>query len=179
MSELLARTQFFPGREPITTHDYEPSDADRENMYEAIEQARRALAAGDNPIGAVLWEPSSGMKWKGQTEEIRRGDAEAHAEKLVYRDLIAERPEYGHDLSTFCMYSPAEPCVGCSHLVDQVNLGILFIAATRDDASGFFRKKKIRMENILAGSERSFTVISGLLAVEALELLTATNRIHR
>lgn len=180
MPQLLERTDFLPGdREPIMTIDYEPSEFDIRCMEIAIQIAKDARDAGDNPIGAVLAQPSTGQIFQRQTEEFRQGNVEAHAEKLAYTDLITEHPQYGHDLSTWAMYSIAEPCVGCAHLVDQTNLGILHFAAWRHEAPDFFREKEIRMYNILKGSGRSFVVISGLMKAEALKLLVPENKRHR
>jgi len=79
-------------------------------MGEALDQARRALAAGEVPIGAVLVIDDA-IVARGYNQPISACDPTAHAEILVLRD--AARAIGNYRLTNADLYVTLEPCLMC------------------------------------------------------------------
>jgi tRNA(adenine34) deaminase len=80
-------------------------------MELALEQARRALAHGDVPVGAVLVREGSVLA-SARNERERRGDPTAHAEVLALR--AGARALGTWRLTGTTLYVTLEPCVMCA-----------------------------------------------------------------
>ena len=80
-------------------------------MRQALVEARKALAAGEIPIGAVVvFEKQIIGRGHNQTEQLR--DVTAHAEMLA---LTAAANYLGNKYLTDCtLYVTVEPCVICA-----------------------------------------------------------------
>ena len=80
-------------------------------MRQALAEARKALAAGEIPIGAVVvFEKQLIGRGHNQTEQLR--DVTAHAEMLA---LTAAANYLGNKYLTDCtLYATVEPCVMCA-----------------------------------------------------------------
>ena len=79
-------------------------------MAEALEQARRALAAGEVPIGAVLVIDDA-IVARAFNQPISACDPTAHAEVLVLRE--AARIVGNYRLTAADVYVTLEPCLMC------------------------------------------------------------------
>ena len=88
----------------------EPTD-DRRFMAMAIEEARRAAAQGEVPVGAVLVAGGEVLASRGNERE-RLHDPTAHAEMLVLRDAAALLG--GWRLQDTTLYVTLEPCAMCA-----------------------------------------------------------------
>ena len=96
-------------------------------MRQALAEARRALAAGEIPIGAVVvLEREIIGRGYNQTEQLR--DVTAHAEMLA---LTAAANFLGNKYLTHCtLYVTVEPCVMCAGASAWAQLGgVVFGAA--------------------------------------------------
>ncbi|WP_223648609.1 nucleoside deaminase [Hymenobacter psoromatis] len=96
-------------------------------MQQALAEARRALAAGEIPIGAVVvLEREIIGRGYNQTEQLR--DVTAHAEMLA---LTAAANFLGNKYLTHCiLYVTVEPCVMCAGASAWAQLGgVVFGAA--------------------------------------------------
>jgi len=80
-------------------------------MAVALEEARRAAAAGEVPVGAVLVVDGEILAQRGNERERRR-DPTAHAEMLVLRDGAAIVG--GWRLKEATLYVTIEPCPMCA-----------------------------------------------------------------
>lgn len=169
--DTLPATIYTPNG--VQHYDYIVSPADYDRMDQALEEAQRALDAGDSPIGSMLVTPNN--VYPTRTTEFSDNDLFGHAEM---NGVKAARTEVGRDLSKCILYTTAEPCVGCSYILDKGQLGMLVIAASRDDAPEFFRKRDITLDTIWSKSRRTLTVVKGLRVVEAASLLTASTKRH-
>lgn len=89
---------------PAQTDDYRI-------MALAIEEARRAAAQGEVPVGAVLVVGGEIVAARGNERE-RRHDPTAHAEMLVLRDGAAIVG--GWRLQEATIYVTLEPCAMCA-----------------------------------------------------------------
>lgn len=155
------------------SYDYVPTDDDCRYMDMALEQAGEAMRGGDSPIGATLVTPAG--VYVAQTTEFREGNLLGHAELNAIKQAQEER---GRFLGQCVLYTTAEPCVMCSYALDKGQLGMLVVAATREDAPDFFRKRSTTLHDIWGESRRTLTVVRGLRRVEAARLLTANAKRH-
>jgi tRNA(adenine34) deaminase len=87
-----------------------PEDA--EAVRAALAQARLAGAAGDVPIGAVVFDTAGVVIGTGFNERERRHDPTAHAEVLALRAAGAARGEW--QLTGCTLAVTLEPCTMCA-----------------------------------------------------------------
>lgn len=81
-------------------------------MRLALEEARRAEAAGDTPVGAVLLDPDGVVVAAAGNRREQLRDPTAHAEILVLRAAAENRQDWrllGHTLVV-----TLEPCAMCA-----------------------------------------------------------------
>ena len=83
---------------------------DEEFMQAALEQAQRALAAGEVPIGAVVVVDGR-IVGRGFNQPISAVDPTAHAEVLALR--AAARHTGNYRLTGATVYVTVEPCLMC------------------------------------------------------------------
>ena len=79
-------------------------------MHAALEEARRGLAAGEVPIGAVVVVDGR-IVARAYNQPIGAVDPTAHAEMLVLRD--AARVVGNYRLTDATVYVTVEPCLMC------------------------------------------------------------------
>jgi len=110
-------------------------------MEEALKEARKALAAGEVPVGAVVvCQGRIVARAHNQTEQLK--DATAHAEMLA---ITAAAHGLGSKYLNECtLYVTLEPCVMCAGALHWVQLEKLVYGA--DDVQRGFSKVK---ENLL------------------------------
>jgi tRNA(adenine34) deaminase len=84
---------------------------DAEFMGEALSEARRALAAGEVPVGAVL-VLADAIVGRGYNRPIALSDPTAHAEILALR--AAGRETGNYRLAGATLYATVEPCAMCA-----------------------------------------------------------------
>jgi tRNA(adenine34) deaminase len=84
---------------------------DRRFMALAVEEARRAGARGEVPVGAVLVAEGEVLAARGNERE-RLHDPTAHAEMLALRDAAALAG--GWRLQEATLYVTLEPCAMCA-----------------------------------------------------------------
>jgi tRNA(adenine34) deaminase len=87
------------------------SENDEQWMRQALELARRAGAAGEVPVGAVLVKDGS-VVGRGSNGPIARHDPSAHAEIQALRD--AGRRLTNYRLPGTTLYCTLEPCPMCA-----------------------------------------------------------------
>ena len=83
---------------------------DERHIRRALELARKAAAAGDVPIGAVL--VCGEVVLEAKNEKEARPDATAHAEMLLLREASQRLGAWR--LSDATIYVTKEPCVMCA-----------------------------------------------------------------
>jgi tRNA(Arg) A34 adenosine deaminase TadA len=89
-----------------------PSNADRETfMRAALDEARKALAAGEVPVGAVLTLDGRIIA-RGYNQPISATDPTAHAEVVVLRQAAKALGNYR--LTDTVLYVTVEPCLMCA-----------------------------------------------------------------
>src|SRR5262249_21163800 len=106
-------------------------DADLEFMQQALEEARRAVTAGEVPIGAVVVHNATIIARSGN-RTIRDGDPTAHAEIVVIREAACALGNYR--LAGTTLYVTIEPCSMCAGAIIQARIPRLVYGC--DDPKG-------------------------------------------
>ncbi|MGE4243027.1 tRNA adenosine(34) deaminase TadA [Ramlibacter sp.] len=84
---------------------------DRDFMARALDEARRSLAAGEVPVGAVVVRDGE-IVATGHNQPIARNDPTAHAEIVALRAAAAKLGNYRLDGCE--LYVTLEPCAMCA-----------------------------------------------------------------
>ncbi|MGQ9688823.1 MAG: tRNA adenosine(34) deaminase TadA [Desulfobaccales bacterium] len=86
--------------------------SDEDYMAKALEEARRALAAGEVPVGAVLVGEEGDVLAQAHNFPISLKDPTAHAEILALRQAAEILGNYR--LPDTTLYVTMEPCLMCT-----------------------------------------------------------------
>ena len=137
-----------------------------------MNQARRAAAAGEVPVGAVLVRSGIALA-RGHNRTIADSDPTAHAEIVALR--AAAKSDGDHRVGG-TLYVTLEPCSMCMGAMIQARVERLVFAA-RDPKAGaavslYSLGSDVRLNHRFATSE-------GLLADESAELLRTFFRSRR
>lgn len=90
--------------------------ADDERLVRAaLDEARRALATGDVPVGAVVVGPDGEVVGRGRNAREATGDPTAHAEVLALREAAERLGRWRLDDCTLAV--TLEPCAMCAGAV--------------------------------------------------------------
>jgi tRNA(adenine34) deaminase len=109
-----------------------PAATHEEGMALALEQARRAEAHGDVPIGAAILRDGEPLATAGNERELRR-DPTAHAEILAIR--AAAEALGGWRLPGTTLYVTLEPCAMCAGAIVLARIPTVVIG-TPDPKAG-------------------------------------------
>lgn len=136
-------------------------------MREALEDARRGLAAGEVPIGAVLVIDDR-IVARAYNQPISTSDPTAHAEMLVLRD--AGKAAANYRLNGATLYVTVEPCLMC--------VGALVHARVREVVYGAAEPKTGALVSAvcaleLRGINHRFDVVGGVCEEECRALMQA------
>lgn len=134
-------------------------------MARALEQARRAEAAGEVPVGAVVIRDGE-VIGSGYNRPIELGDPSAHAEMLAIREAAARMGNYRLPGAT--LFVTMEPCVMCAGLIVNARIARLVFGA-RDLRFGGVRSKFRLADSPLLNHR--VEVVEGVLGVESTALL--------
>ncbi|MEZ5891991.1 MAG: nucleoside deaminase [Parvularculaceae bacterium] len=101
--------------------------ADETMMARALGEARKAAAAGEAPIGAVIVDASGDVLAAAGNAPISTSDPTAHAEIRVLREAAAKLGNYR--LSGTTLYVTLEPCAMCAGAISMARVARLVVAA--------------------------------------------------
>ncbi|HEY2068030.1 MAG TPA: nucleoside deaminase [Rhizomicrobium sp.] len=105
---------------------------DGEAIALALEEAKRAGARGEVPVGAVLVGANGAVLAQDGNRIVERHDPTAHAEMLVLRTAAAK---LGNErLGGTTLYVSLEPCAMCAGALSLARVSRLVFAA--DDPKG-------------------------------------------
>jgi tRNA(adenine34) deaminase len=148
-------------------------DGDHERFMDlALEQARRGLAAGEVPIGAVVVAGGS-VAGEGFNRPIGGVDPTAHAEILALRAAAALLGNYRLPGAT--LYVTLEPCLMCVGAMISARVGTVVYGAAEPKWGAI---ESIVQVDTLAANHR-FTVVSGVRAAECRGLVVEFFRTRR
>lgn len=144
-------------------------------MRLAIEQARLAHAAGDVPIGCVIWHaPSARIIASGFNEREQTEDPSAHAEIIAIRKAARELGTWR--LLDCTLVVTLEPCCMCAGAIVNARIPRL-IYGCDDPKAGAVRTLYTLCED--QRLNHRVEVTRGVLAEECSELLRAFFREQR
>ena len=142
-------------------------------MRAALEQAQRALAAGEVPIGAVLVTAGEIVS-RAFNQPIAAVDPTAHAEVLALRAAAAHIGNYR--LTNTTLYVTVEPCLMC--------VGALVHARVHDVVFGAVEPRSGALVSAVRGHEipglnHRLTVMGGVLEADCRDLIQQFFRARR
>jgi tRNA(Arg) A34 adenosine deaminase TadA len=144
-------------------------------MSIALRAAQGAAAAGETPVGAVVFDPATGeVIATGANQPIGAHDPTAHAEVVALR--AAARKLGNYRLTGLALAVTLEPCAMCAGAISHARIGTLIYGA--EDPKGgavahgprFFRQPTCHWRP---------KVVSGVLAEESAALLRGFFRARR
>jgi tRNA(Arg) A34 adenosine deaminase TadA len=150
-------------------------DHDLSTMRKALALAQAAADAGETPVGAVVFDPSTGeVLGEGANQPIGSHDPTAHAEIVALR-RAAERLGNSR-LTGLTLAVTLEPCAMCAGAISHARIGRVVFGA--EDPKGgallhgprFFEQPTCHWRPEIAG---------GLLADESAQLLRGFFRARR
>jgi tRNA(adenine34) deaminase len=142
-------------------------------MAAALDEARRAEAAGEVPVGAVAVVDGS-IVASAHNRPISLCDPTAHAEILALRDAAAALKAYRLvDLSIFVTL---EPCVMCVGAMLNARVARVVYGARDDKAGALGSVYDIGRDGRL---NHRFEVVGGVMEAECAELMRAFFRTRR
>ncbi|WP_338040631.1 nucleoside deaminase [Nitratireductor luteus] len=142
-------------------------------MEPALDEARRAAARGEVPVGAVMVRDAKVIARAGnRTREL--GDPTAHAELLAIREacqaLASER------LADCDLYVTLEPCAMCAGAISFARIRRLYFAAPDEKGGGVLHGGRFFTQPTCHHAPE---VYAGLGEREAADLLKAFFRERR
>ncbi len=103
--------------------------SDAQFMALALEEAARAGACGEAPVGAVLVDPETGeVVARGANASIGACDPTAHAEIVALRAGARTRGNYR--LTGLTLFATLEPCAMCAGAIVHARIGRLVYGAS-------------------------------------------------
>jgi len=128
----------------------------------------------DTPIGAVLIDSRTKKPvGEGHAMDHITGDPRKHAEDVVIDQALEV---LGSDFSECTLYTTAIPCVRCALALNDCNVGMILYGAEREQTEILRPRDVGPHEAVWRDGHKRLTVVAGLLAVEAAEILVAENR---
>jgi len=106
------------------------SSLDQRFIRLAIEEAKLARQARDEPFGAVLVKDGLLMA-SGRNQVFTRSDPTYHAELGLIRDFCRDKGV--NDLSGYTLYASCEPCVMCAGAIFYSNISRLVYSVTLEE----------------------------------------------
>jgi tRNA(adenine34) deaminase len=140
---------------------------DRAAMLQALDEARRAEAHGDVPVGAVVVRDGHVIAARHNERELT-GDPTAHAEVLALRDAAVA---VGHWRLDDCdLYVTLEPCPMCAGAIVNSRIRRVVFGATDPKAGAVRSLYQVADDPRL---NHRATIEGGVLADESAALLKA------
>jgi tRNA(adenine34) deaminase len=131
----------------------------------ALDEARKALAIGEFPVGCVVARGDELVAGGSRQNSIGAVNELDHAEIVALRKVKIQHPEM--DLRTVTIYSTMEPCLMCCATL-IVN-GIQRVVYAYEDAMGGGTNLPLRQLAPLYVAH-PFEVVGGILRQESLQL---------
>ena len=143
------------------------SERDERFMREALEEAQRAAAEGEVPVGAVvvLGEEIIG---RGRNRSISEHDPTAHAEVVALRRAAQRLANYR--LTGCTLYVTVEPCAMCAGAAVLARIGRLVYGCDDLKAGAVRSLFRITDDSRL---NHQMTITSGVLGEECASLVQA------
>lgn len=148
-------------------------NVDQTYMRLAIEEAERAKAAGELPIGAVVVSPA-GVIARNRCRESAEQTVLAHAEMHAVNDAC--KSLHRNVLSDCTIYCTNEPCLMCAAAIFQAKIARVVFGVARSDQPEFFRARNLRIGHLAADSGYLPEIVEGVMRDEVLALFAGVVR---
>jgi len=136
-------------------------------MTQCLNLAKKALSAGDPPVGAVIVFDGK-VIGIGIESGRTTGDITNHAEILAVKDAIKNGYLDKLDLST--MYTTHEPCIMCSYVIRHHRIPKIVYGTSVPFIGGSSSKFNILATQDVPKWGENPTVISGICLDECIQL---------
>lgn len=146
--------------------DTNSAACDIQMMERALAQARRAGAAGEVPVGAVVVGADGAILAEAGNNCINGSDPSGHAEMVAIR--AAARSLGNYRLPGVTVYVTLEPCAMCAALMVHARIARLVFGAVDPKAGAVVSKYRIGGDGLL---NHCFAVSGGVRAEECSRLL--------
>ncbi|MYD96170.1 MAG: tRNA adenosine(34) deaminase TadA [Gammaproteobacteria bacterium] len=143
------------------------TESDEFWMYQALDLAREAGAAGEVPVGALVVMDGK-LAGRGWNRPIATVDPTAHAEMEALR--MAARAAGNYRLPNAELYVTVEPCTMCAGALVHARIARLVYGAS-EPKSGAVESTARVLDS--PGLNHRVTVTSGVLADECGELMSS------
>jgi creatinine deaminase len=98
----------------------------------ALQEARTGLAEGGIPIGAAIFDSTTGkLVGAGRNRRVQQGDPSVHGETDAFRNAGRQR-----SYRNLIMVTTLAPCWYCSGLVRQFGFGTVVVGESRNFQGG-------------------------------------------
>jgi tRNA(adenine34) deaminase len=144
----------------------QPRPQDVDAVRRALHEARRALEAGEVPIGAVVLDPAGEVIGAGRNEREATHDPTAHAEVVALRAAAARLGTWRLDGCTLAV--TLEPCPMCAGAAWLSRVGRVVFGAWNEEYGAAGSLWDVVRDRRLNHRPE---VVSGVLADECAELL--------
>jgi tRNA(adenine34) deaminase len=142
-------------------------------MRAALDEAARARAAGEVPIGAVL-ALGGEIVGRGFNQPIRSHDPTAHAEIVAIRDAAARTGNYRLTGATLCV--TIEPCLMCVGALVHARVDTLVYGAAEPKSGAVVSTVRA---GELAGLNHRFEAVGGVLEEACRQVVQEFFRLRR
>ena len=142
-------------------------------MRRALEEAARARAAGEVPVGAVVVSDGR-LLGVGYNQPIGTTDPTAHAEIVALRAAATTVRNYR--LTDATLYVTVEPCLMCAGALVHARIGTVVYGAPEPKAGAI--RSSLRVLDHASLNHR-VDVVGGVLEDECRELLQAFFKTRR
>ena len=120
----------------------------------AIAEARKGLAEGGIPIGAVIFDESGKLVGAGHNRRVQNGDPSLHGETDAFRNAGRQR-----SYRKLIMVTTLAPCWYCSGLVRQFGFSTLVVGESRNFQGGLEWLRSLGVKVIDLDSEECASML--------------------
>ncbi len=144
---------------------------DEHFLRQAFDVARRSMANGNHPFGAILVDRNRKLLIETENGYMPAHDGTAHAERLLATEAC--RTVSGEVLAGATIYSSAEPCAMCAGAIYWAGIGRMVYGLSEVRLRGITGNHPenptldLPCRTVFASGQRSTEVIGPLLEDEA------------
>jgi tRNA(Arg) A34 adenosine deaminase TadA len=154
----------------------DPSSGDRDALFlrRSFEVARRSMAHGNHPFGAILVDKDGNVRLESENGYMPAHDGTAHAERLLATEACRTLPR--DMLAASTLYSSAEPCAMCAGAMYWAGIGRLVYGLSEHRLRGITGNHPenptldLPCREVFNSGQRATEVIGPLLEDEAAAL---------